>query len=644
MRNAVFVFRGGRVVYQNILHWQMQELGIHSIPQWVNNADVDDLLSECQIDGTNQRKREAFTKWLNDIKKDLRKIPDLKIADVTFLHKLLPCVCYNKVAHPHTQEYQNRLADPDTLEHKVQKIKNRRNGVFHEEETAASGVLFDQLKKEIIDCMEKAFEVFNVTPSEKASKMSEVNDLFNGIISDTSSSSERLKQFIIDWLLSEGLVEIAATVKEIVPLGDNYAVNMPIDPIFHILTLSCEAEGPKKLTTGRMFLKCSDIFQEIKENITIINGDPGSGKTMLLRKSYLEVLRELSVITGDQCFEGIGNFTLPLAVECRSENSGSLVEYFQRTFDKLEGLKPYVVREVINTLKGLVFFIDGNDEANKAGKKLIDEITKYCSNKSHSASCYISSRNEAGAKLERVLSTKGIKCKSLVIEKITSLDDKESFLNKYSDYLEEGGTSQLIPSFRNLPPNVGEVFSTPILLALFCRLILESDESISRVKNILDIYRTLFQSIERKVANLIEDNGWTIARTAEATARDLMAAFYRRSLNLWQRGSFDFKTDDVSVLFDVWLGILESRTADDCKRILSSILTPEHSMRHKGLVTFQFPHLSIQEFASAEAIVSAFLSKIRERQSIPEDVSESQINPLDNCIGLETRKDGDKLR
>ena len=648
MRNAVAVFRAGRLMYLYMFEWQMKELACGSVPEWVRNISVDDLFSKCQIKETDQKKN-SFRKAFQAVKETLAKIPDLNVADVTYLHTLLPFVCFDKVAHPMTEEYNKRLADPDTLEHKVKKIKDKRNDVFHEEQTAASEQAFKSLKDNILDCLDKASVEFKITPSEKQSKVSAVNDLFRGIVNDTSTSNERLKRFITDWLISSGPREVGNTVKDSIPLGDDYSINVPIDPIFHIVTLSCEAVGPNKFSAERMLFKCSEIFQHLRGNITIINGEAGSGKTMLIRKMFLETLRNLGVIEGQECFKGVGNFILALFIECRSEKSSTLVEYLKFTFVQLKGLEDHVVLEVIDSMKGLVFFIDGNDEANVSCRNLIDDITKYCGNEKHQSVCFVTSRNEAGAKLQRDLSSKSIKSTALVIEKITSLHDKKSYLRKYSGYLAEGKTGQLIAAFSQLPPNVEDVLSTPILLALFCRLIFENTENISQVKNLNDVYEALFQSIEGKVIHLIEVNGWAVAGSAEVTAMNLMATFYRFSLDLWQRGSFDVKTKDISVLFDDWLCILGSKSIE-CNRILSCMLTPERSIRLKKQLTFQYPHLSIQEFAAAKAIVSTFLVENKERKSKPDKVfklfrrSKDKINLLDKCIGFEIHEDHDKLR
>ena len=596
-------------------------------------------MSKCSIEKHNEK---AFNKSLKEFRNKLGRM-DLTVVDVTFLHSLVPVVCFDKMAHPLTREYNKRLTDPSTLEHNLKSVKDTRNDICHDEARAVQDYVFDQLKTSILNCLEIAAQNFSIDDLAKQEKVREVNEAFAGIINDTTSTPERLVQFIRDWLISDGRDEIARTVRESVPLADNYSVIVPVDDIFYELQLSCRETSDDKLTTHKISFKCFEIFRHIHENIAILYGEAGSGKTTLIRKMFCEFLKS-EADNPNLSFTGVNRFALPLFIECRSENSSSLVQYLKNIFNKqLYQYTDSVVLKAIDCFEGIAFFIDGIDEANRNCQDLIEDVVKYCkTNKQHSF-CFITSRVEAGSIFEAKLSMESVKSSAISIEKIVNQNEQIGFLKKYCNSLHTNNSNQLVDAFSKVLFEVQNVFSTPIMLSLFCRLALEDQANVTNTRNIYDVYSALYESYERRVENLIRVNNWTTGSTS-FLARRILHTFCQLSLRLWRRGSFKVEVDDIDKLYAEWQE--EGRTDDiNYDLILSCILSPEFTFRYRGQKMFQFPHLSIQEFMAAKAVVRSFLDDIDwDIDDSAVTVQEDRYAVLLKCIGQAIQRNEVKAR
>ena len=326
--------------------------------------------------------------------------------------------------------------------------KEFRNHLSHEKEKAVLDDWLQKLQENIVQGLESAAVLYGVADTEKKEKISEVKRAFDQLIEDTTSTPERRIMFIKSCIENLGRNELENLVQSKVPLPDNYLINASIDEVFYIITMSRKKEE-HELTpdvddsgkeSNRVVFPCSEILDHLTGTTTIVSAGAGSGKTTLMRKIFIRYIcnanRQPSAAT--KCFKGAGNFTLPQYIECRSESSCNLLEYLRKLYRNfLFEFSDEEILRAFEMLSGLIFLVDGYDEADQPRRVFVKEVVEFCERSNGKSRCLISSRVEAANRLVSQLSPSSIRCRSLTFEKITDPADQQKFLQNYCNYFKE---------------------------------------------------------------------------------------------------------------------------------------------------------------------------------------------------------------
>ena len=600
--------------------------------------------------------KEGGKNWLKKNKEKLQET-DMASYDVTFLHELLHIICHQEIVSPGTTIWDAKWTDPTTVEYYLKLIKEFRNDVSHGRNKAIQDTLLDNLRNDIVKCLEIAASLYGVDERERKERIAEVERAFDTLIEDTTSSPERRAQFIRDWLIKRGREEVAKLVRETVPLADDYNINIVIDEVFHILKLSREKEDSER-TTGNMdgepdadkvIFSCSEILSNLKGCTVVLGGEAGSGKTTLMRKILIDILKANGESSENGCFKDAHTFTLPLHIECSSEKSGNLIEFARKTFpNRLYEYSDGEIRRALDMIPNLIFLVDGFDEVGQIGRELIDEVIEFCRTNERGAVCIISSRFEATSQLVRKLSKESVKYQFVSLRKITGTDEQNEFLNKYSQYFmrkypctfRTGRPNELVNAFSKLALDVRKILSTPIMLAIFCRLFLDdSVQGFSSARNAHDVYEALFKTYSNKMRDLIEENNWAVLFTPSDLSKQIMSKICGVSLQLCRRHKYVLSEDDRDEMVREYLN--GSCTGDfDIKRVLSCVLSPEQQVGYADQITYRFPHLALQEYFAAKCVVTNLLLT----EDGDSNISENQGLLIEKSIGVEIKNFTDRVR
>ena len=115
-----------------------------------------------------------------------------------------------------------------------------------------------------------------------------------------------------------------------VSLPDRRAMSVLIKDVFYIVSFLKEFWDGKRHTKASF--KCSEILSNTDQTVTIIRGEAGTGKTVFLRELLRDILEAREDNPSNACFEGATKYNLALPIECRFEESGSLVEFMRNNF------------------------------------------------------------------------------------------------------------------------------------------------------------------------------------------------------------------------------------------------------------------------------------------------------------------------
>ena len=432
LRNEWAKFEIAPSVYKTIIEWCYNQPLHQSLEDYLLNNDI------VRKSGIY---RDGGKEWLKK-NKDKLQATDLEGFYVTFLHELLHIICHAQIERPGTTLWNTRSVDPTSVEYCLKFTKEFRNHLSHAKEKAVLDDWLQKLQYHIVQGLEIAAVLYGVTDTEKQRKISEVKQAFDQLIEDTTSTPERRIVFIEKCFTNLGRSVLENLIQSTVTLAGKCLINVSIDEVFYIIRMSRKKieheltldESGKQSST--VVFPCSEILDHLTGTTTIVSAGAGSGKTTLMRKIFMDILQvNKQPLAETRCFKGAGNFTLPQYIECRSERSCTLLQYVRNLY--LKFLFEFTDEEILRTfemLKGLIFLVDGYDEADQPRRDLIKEVVLFCDRSKGHARCLISSRVEAANWLVNQLSKSSIGCRSLTFEKITDPADKQKFLQNYCKY------------------------------------------------------------------------------------------------------------------------------------------------------------------------------------------------------------------
>lgn len=322
----------------------------------------------------------------------------------------------------------------------------------------------------------------------------------------------------------------------------------------------------------------SSIFR-INNCITIL-GHAGSGKTMLMKHSFLNILREDTYI--------------PIIIELRKIDTSrmNLFEYVSSLVFKLNlDRNEPIFNRVMDSGK-FVFFFDGFDEISSTNKEVrtaeIEEfVDRY--NKNY---YMLTSRPGAGAEgLSRFRSYH-----------VCDMDDNQikSFVEKQTKFMGEDGdliAQKILSSiYGSNNAVIIEYLRNPLLLSMFILTFRYTPELPAKKS---DFYFNVFDTLYCKHDTTSKSGGYLHERKCKKEKEHYFRILQSFSYNSYFESKFEFDNAYINKMFDV----VKRKTSigfdnDDMIYDLSVSI----GIWVLDGVTYVFPHRSMQEYFAASLI------------------------------------------
>ena len=360
--------------------------------------------------------KNTLKKTDKEIKKICRFSADLpKLAkttfeglDVTFVCTLLPLLLDKSKDDP------NNILDKD-LQEQLSEIRKVRNDVMHEPD---GGAVDPTVASNIENIAMKLLDIGGKMYKKKADEINMAKSMAKKIITDAQDMVKTGKEhqtIQCQALLKEdGLKQLREKVEK---FKEKSPLLQQLQSYFHL-----QLCGTKGKITSKGILKS---LNELEEQIIIIEGESGSGKTLLLR----EFLRDILRIEGEvNKFEGSQAFEIPLLIACRNVSYRTLSELWRKEFsevvERVEG------KDLIDTALGkmrILLLVDGLDEINENSNALVEDVQQFLKNHAD-AKCIFTARPHSVKQFEQQLDKEGLPFQTFKIEEIESKEEQLRFL------------------------------------------------------------------------------------------------------------------------------------------------------------------------------------------------------------------------
>ena len=363
--------------------------------------------------------------------------------DCTFLCQLLPLMC-NGITE--IREWRS-IDDSSKIEYHLNLVREIRNAVMHEPETAA-----------VDQGVPKQVEIIGTTLLEVAAQMYivEADELNKAKIALKDGIIE-IKRTVLTEKEKGSLQYEKLIINEGVPnLREKLLKFRESSPFLHHITGFYDLN----LTVGNRIIKSSNLLKYCTEcpinRIIIIQGQSGSGKSTIVKEMQEDILRNQ---TEHRRFVDSKAIQIPLFFGCRTLNCRTLPQLISKEFPNLRTKlsDSQLIKESIGQLKSILL-VDGIDEMNDDSQALVEGDIFTFLKDNHGAFCVITSRPHSVGSFTSKLDKEGLRYNVLNVEELESEEDQVEFIRTTS---EKGADISAAYQRSSL------ILKLPVLLAMF---------------------------------------------------------------------------------------------------------------------------------------------------------------------------------
>ena len=542
---------------------------------------------------------------------------DLENFDVTFLSQFSKIICQDKVAKPKSPLYQNNVQNPATVEYALNKINETRNTFSHKFDDAKEASWFSKMKEMVELCVNNAADLYNIDSVERASKFNEVEKKLNELTSNVPIKSKRI-EFLINLIKRNGVDELREWWKRnctSITLPASCEVKVTRSDIFHCMKLG---------TQDQEVISCRDLFTSTKNNIKVIYGPYGSGKTTLMATV---VEKWLSIGKSTWNFSGVDQFDFVLFAGCRTDQCDSIISLIKHQLQStLYGCPDGEVLEVFAEMNTLII-LDGFDESNPSSEKLVWSAAELCQ-KLPTITLVISTRPHSSKDLSHELSSRNAKHEIISIREISNTSECVDILTAYAQVLikENEQKQKMFDIFNSFPDRLKRIFLRPLLLALFVFLFNAEESAVANWKNECNIYNAVQTLLFDKIHTSLKDSGCNA--NLNIIVEEIMNKICNVCLKLYLQQKVVLKEKDFIELCKCCHSIINKygspNSQIDVKKVLSHVFSSGYSLSALDKNSYQLFHGSMLDFFASK---SALKGVMEEKLSISSII---QIQLLDS--------------
>ena len=523
------------------------------------------------------------------LKLENKNIDDL---DVSFLYSLTSIIC-NVPPWAKGGKWKS-TQDTGSLEHVLREAKELRNKHVHEPNTSKSSELHNQMKTSLEAVILTAFKIFSANKDQS---------IVTSMYDETNKAIRELDQKFVAIALQcfRGTYMTSYIKERVKRKGRQEMTKIWEDSFSHfVLPLSCNVKCKRnqvfseitfsyrdKQVAGRIdYFSCYDFFRHGESRFKLIEGTPGSGKTMFLKF----IVDSWLTVTNDSLHQDLDRFEIIILIECRTCRRWNLAHLLkEKLSETLEFLPDDGVTDAANQLE-ILFLVDGYDEVNDQSKLLIWDVIDM--SKNHSNWFFVlSARPEACENFTRELTRRGILLYDTIrMEPLSSISKMIKFLKKYDEDENSLSFQAVENKLKEVPDTVLTILGQPILLAMAYILFKKELNFIQELTNERIVFAKILQICEEDLSNKIEEDG---CFDPQDVANELMDKIGILSLELHLSGDYFLRNDKYRAFIKKCKREIKERIQYD--KALSCIFSKEQD-------SYNFPHTSIQEYLAAKHI------------------------------------------
>ena len=484
-----------------------------------------------------------------------------------------------------------------SLRRSLREIKNIRNDVMHVGNNATHS---EGTASRISDKVNEIVDLLGDLHNIKSAKVAEIKLQFHTEIQEIKDNQQTNKEKIM-FAIKKSIIKenrgkwvkmmINVIKYEKLPFSNR---QVSLSDMFHETIFEVELDPDNPGNRGNQILEtisCNDIFSlENTTNIDIIEGDPGSGKTTMLRMICFEFCKR----NVNSNFKFITSFSMMILINCRdNDNIRSFWQYFQTYYQ--ETAEVFSERYVISTLRDLkmIVAIDGLDEGNEAANALVRDVIKHFAG-SETMKFLITARRGFSKTLVKLLDEKAVQYRMLNIMPMKKTTEQEQFIRRVVKQIPEINEKDIIPAFRRKQVELSSYFLRPLGLILFITLFDLFPGKIEKLTHELGLMQLTYEIILEKMANRMPE----ITNSLQCS-RAIMKITGRHCLQWIQNNIYEIDQQNFNKFTSE---CYEKHQNIPVASVVSCVLIQQKTRKATITTTHDFLHRSLQEYLASKVL------------------------------------------
>ena len=549
------------------------------------NGDVDKAIKKFV-----QKERRANTEWykLNRSFYDHRSYRSL---DSTNLIEITPKVTNIK--------QDTRDNGHKQLWRLLQDIKKIRNEVMHNTKATYSEHILRRVSVKVNKIIDQVGIVFNIDSSKFDSIVESFQKELHAIQHSQETHEEKITSAIKEIVIKknyENTVPLIMTSMKFVKLPFSSRKILRSD-IFHELEFEdiSDQRNPKYAYNdigNQETVVCTDILSmPNRPNVIIVEGDPGSGKTTILRMIYDEFYKK----EDSSKFKQVSSYSIMFSINCRNhENIRSFWQYFETNYRETSGTFPE--KYVIKALRKMhmIIAIDAYDEANEASKSLVRDVMHIFAS-SETVKTLITTRRGFSKGLIEQLDEQAVQYCILNIKPITNICVQQKFIERVIKYVPEIDYGDIMESFKATQNEFNFHFHRPHGLIQYITIFLVYSEKIKEQSQELSLMKLSFKMILKNMTEKMTD----VIDNASQSSRAIIKLLGRTCLQLIYNSTYEIDQENFDLLTDECYQMDKKIPVES---VLSCVLFQRKLGRTTTTEIREFSHKTQQEYFASKVL------------------------------------------